>query len=139
MIYDKHNKNNPDCPLNDSETYCSMIGGGLGCTCPELTEDTYQRINRLRAHIAGCEIEIQRLKDTDPQVIAKEIADSTVKILTQPVPDKEPKGVGKKGCKKCGGNGWVWWNELDNNAGHDPTDDTKYPCDVCVSKDQSDE
>ena len=24
-------------------------------------------------------------------------------------------------CRKCHGSGWVWCDELDNRAGHDPT------------------
>jgi hypothetical protein len=38
-------------------------------------------------------------------------------------------------CSKCNGEGWLWWYELDNFAGHDPTecvgDDTRYSCDEC--------
>jgi len=38
-------------------------------------------------------------------------------------------------CRKCAGAGWLWCDELDNRAGHDPTalvvDDTRYPCDAC--------
>lgn len=38
-------------------------------------------------------------------------------------------------CSKCGGSGWLWWYELDNFAGHDPSgcvsDDTRYECDAC--------
>jgi len=42
-----------------------------------------------------------------------------------------------KRCQKCNGEGWVWWNELDNYYGpaNDPhdcqSDDTKYTCDEC--------
>jgi hypothetical protein len=43
--------------------------------------------------------------------------------------------AGCQSCQKCGGNGWLWCDELDNRAGHDPTamvvDDTRYPCDAC--------
>jgi hypothetical protein len=42
-------------------------------------------------------------------------------------------------CTKCDGAGWLWWHELDNYAGHDPTalitDDTRYPCDKCSTED----
>lgn len=38
-------------------------------------------------------------------------------------------------CPKCNGSEFVYWYELDSNAGHDPTslviDDTKYQCDEC--------
>lgn len=38
-------------------------------------------------------------------------------------------------CNKCNDAGWLWWYELDNYAGHDPTecisDDTRYACDEC--------
>jgi len=41
----------------------------------------------------------------------------------------------KNKCKKCNGSGWLWWDELKNYAGHDPSelvlDDTKYSCDEC--------
>ncbi len=29
-----HNNNNENCPLNDPETYCNPVLGGLGCSCP---------------------------------------------------------------------------------------------------------
>lgn len=35
-------------------------------------------------------------------------------------------------CPKCGGAGWVWWNELDEYHGpanEGGADDTKYTCD----------
>lgn len=37
-------------------------------------------------------------------------------------------------CRKCGGAGWVWGEELDYPPRHDPTwgiDDTRYTCDRC--------
>lgn len=40
-------------------------------------------------------------------------------------------------CAKCGGEGWVWWHELDDyyGPGNDPhdcnTDDNRYSCDWC--------
>lgn len=38
-------------------------------------------------------------------------------------------------CIRCKGSGWCWWDELDNWAGHDPTqlvtDDTRYSCPDC--------
>jgi hypothetical protein len=40
-------------------------------------------------------------------------------------------------CGKCGGAGWVWWEELDEYEGpaNNPydcySDDTKYTCDAC--------
>jgi hypothetical protein len=37
-------------------------------------------------------------------------------------------------CTKCDGEGWVWWNELDeyNGPGVDTgSDDTRYACDWC--------
>lgn len=44
-------------------------------------------------------------------------------------------------CTKCCGEGWLWWYERDDRAGHDSsewiTDDTKYPCDVCQKDDVS--
>jgi hypothetical protein len=35
-------------------------------------------------------------------------------------------------CEKCGGEGWLWWFELDNYDGPavtGPNDDTRYSCD----------
>lgn len=43
-------------------------------------------------------------------------------------------------CEKCGGAGWVWWNELDEYDGpaNDPhncqSDDTRYSCDACKKR-----
>jgi amidophosphoribosyltransferase len=34
-------------------------------------------------------------------------------------------------CRKCGGAGWVWCEELDNPHDCEPGDDTKYSCDRC--------
>lgn len=46
-------------------------------------------------------------------------------------------------CSKCGGEGWLWCDELDNRAGHDPTalviDDTRYPCPECCTAPESEE
>jgi hypothetical protein len=45
-----------------------------------------------------------------------------------------------KKCQKCGGSGWLWWNELEKYDGpaadiHDCySDDTKYTCDLCNGK-----
>lgn len=40
----------------------------------------------------------------------------------------------EKICKKCSGEGWVWWNELeeyDGPANQTGDDSTKYTCDTC--------
>lgn len=39
-------------------------------------------------------------------------------------------------CSKCGGEGWVWWNELDeyDDSNAPVVDDTKYTCDRCDGK-----
>ena len=37
-------------------------------------------------------------------------------------------------CEKCGGEGWVWWYELDTYYGpaiETGEDDTRYTCDWC--------
>lgn len=44
-------------------------------------------------------------------------------------------------CERCKGSGWCWWDELDNYAGHDPTnlvtDDTRYSCPDCDGSGES--
>ena len=40
-------------------------------------------------------------------------------------------------CDKCDGEGWLWWNELDDYSGpgiETGCDDTRYPCDKCGGK-----
>ena len=41
-------------------------------------------------------------------------------------------------CSKCGGAGWLWWDELDEYSGpgnETGQDDTKYSCDACDGPD----
>lgn len=47
-----------------------------------------------------------------------------------------------KVCPKCGGSGWVWWDDLDEYDGPGRTtgsDDTRYACDWCSKYDNEDE
>jgi len=40
-------------------------------------------------------------------------------------------------CPKCGGEGWLWWKELDEYTGpglETGQDDTQYTCDKCFGE-----
>jgi hypothetical protein len=42
-------------------------------------------------------------------------------------------------CTKCGGEGWLWWFELDEYSGpatETGEDDTQYSCDACEASEE---
>lgn len=57
--------------------------------------------------------------------------------------DGHPPAPKRPACHKCKGSGWLFWSELDNHAGHDPTEPvkyyTRYPCDACDAVESEDD
>jgi len=71
-------------------------------------------------------------------MIGKPISREEVLKLSTKIMEDAEKRRSVQPCKKCGGAGWLWWDELDEYDGpaHETgQDDTKYSCDTCDGAD----